>query len=340
MLWILVGSSDFASAQITDSIYRYAGIGGSTKISGKIVDMTPNGVTIESRGKSTTVPSQEIRKIIYSGQVSALDRVRERILSGNFEQGLQDLPAIDDKNNVYVTHEIAFLSAWCNANLAIGGKKDLNDAGTQVNSFLKKYKKSYHFYPLTELQGKLLQNLNLSDKAAAEFELLTQSDWPEYAFKGHYLLAQSLNAQGNHAQAVVTCDAALAVSDNSDIAQQYKQLCICLKAKSEAMAGKSDGVEAPLKELIKVESPDNQQLFAQAYNAWGVYHFKAERWKEAREKFLMTHLLMTSEADSHAEALYYLSQIWPKLENTDEANRTRALLKSRYRNSYWAQKLK
>lgn len=326
-------------AQSLDSIYRFSGGGGSTKTSGEVVDMTPAGVVVESRGKTTTIPSQEIRKIVYSGQSSQLDRTRARIMSGSFEQGLAELEKVDDKKNIYVAHEIAFLKSWCHANLAIDGRTPLKEGGTFVNSFLQKYKKSYHFYPMTELKGRLLQSLKLTDLAKAEFKQLAEAQWPEYSYKGRYLLAETLNSQGQHAQAVSECDAILSSADNSDVAQQYKRLATCAKAKSQALAGETAGIEEPIRQLVKVENPDNKQLFAAAYNAWGVYHFKAGRWKEAREKFLMTHLLMTSEADAHAEALFYLSNIWPKLENTDQANKSRELLKSRYRNSYWAQQL-
>lgn len=326
-------------AQSLDSIYRFSGGGGSTKTSGKVVDMSPAGVVIDSRGKKTTVPSQEIRKIVYSGQSSQLDRTRQRIMSGNFEQGLDELAKVDDKKNPFVAHEIAYLKSWCHANLAIDGNKPLKDGGTYVNAFLQKYKKSYHFYPMTELKGRLLQSLKLTDLAKAEFKQLADSEWPEYSYKGRYLLAETLNSQGQHTQAVAECDAILSGADNSDVAQQYKRLATCVKAKSQALAGETTGVEEPIRQLIKVENPDNKELFAAAYNAWGVYHFQSGRWKEAREKFLMTHLLMTSEADSHAEALFYLTKIWPKLENTDQANKTRELLKSRYRNSYWAQQV-
>ena len=295
---------------------------------------------IDSRGKKTTVPAQEIRKIVYAGQSTQLDRTRERIMSGSYVQGLEDLEKIDTKKNPFVIHEVAFLKSWCHANLAIDGDKPLDDAKRYVDAFLQKYKKSYHFYQITELNGSLLQGQKQPDLAAAQFKRLTQAQWPEYKYKGHYLLAEALNTQGKYAEATSQCDLILSAGDNTDVAQQYKQLATCAKAKSQALAGETAGIEEPIRELIKVENPDNKQLFAAAYNAWGVYHFKGGRLKEAREKFLMTHLLMTSEADAHAEALFYLSQIWPKLENTDQANKTRGILKSRYRNSYWAQQLK
>ncbi len=61
--------------------------------------------------------------------------------------------------------------------------------------------------------------------------------------------------------------------------------------------------------------------------------------KEAATAFLHTELLFAQEIEPQAEALYQLALIWPKLNQTDRASRAREGLKSRYRNSYWANKL-
>ena len=91
--------------------------------------------------------------------------------------------------------------------------------------------------------------------------------------------------------------------------------------------------------IIADENADNTRLFAYAYNALGQCHLQAKEFKPAALAFLHTELLFPSEADPHAEALYNLAMIWPKLEQTDRANRARAMLKSRYRNTIWAPKL-
>lgn len=324
-------------AQGGDTVYRATGGAGSTKISGKVIDMSPAGIVIESKGSPTTVPSSEVRNVIYSGQSSALARTAERINAGNYAQGLEEVGKIEDKGNPFVAHELAFLKAYAEGNLALQGSFGAREAGTSLNNFLTKYKKSYHFFPATELKGRLLYSLKFLDLAATEFKALTESDWPEYIVKGHYQLAQTAIAQNKYEEAIAHCDQIIASNNNDDVTQDYQLLAKCVKAKAQCLAGNPGSAEEDLKQIIKVENPDNQALFAAAYNALGVCYFKSNQLKEAREKFLMTHLLMYSESESHAEALYYLAQIWPQLDNTDEANKTRELLKSRYRNSYWAQ---
>ena len=91
--------------------------------------------------------------------------------------------------------------------------------------------------------------------------------------------------------------------------------------------------------IIKREDPMvAQQLFAHAYNALGTCHEQTENWEEAAIAYLHTELLFAQHPEPHAEALYRLSTIWTKLEESDRANKARKTLRDRYPNSYWAAK--
>ena len=91
--------------------------------------------------------------------------------------------------------------------------------------------------------------------------------------------------------------------------------------------------------LIKNEDPKQTELFANAYNILGLCHQQAGEDLQAVLAFLHTDLLFSNQAAAHAEALYYLSQLWPKLDKNDRALEARTTLKSLYRNSVWAGKL-
>ena len=330
-------SPSMTFAQGGDAVYRATGGAGSTKVSGKVVDMSPVAIFVESGGNRTSIPASEVRNVVYSGQSRLISRAAEKMKAGNFAEVIEDVRKVPNQGNPFVAHELAYLKAYAEGSLALQGSFGAREAGTSLNNFLAKYKKSYHFSPATELKGRLLYSLKFLDLAAADFKTLTESQWPEYVVKGQYNLAITALAQNNFDLAISQCDQIIASTDNDDITQKYKLLAKCLKAKTQCLSGNPGSAENDLKEIIKVENPDNQALFAAAYNALGVCYFKSNQLKEAREKFLMTHLLMYSESESHAEALFYLAQIWPKLDDTDEANKVRELLKSRYRNSYWAQ---
>lgn len=326
-------------AQSNDSIYRIQGLNGPSKISGKVTDMTPDAVVVEVRGKTENVPAHEIRKIVFSNQPASLDRTRDRVNAGNFAQAVEELEKADDRSNPFVRHEIDWLTALSQSELAFAGSVTPKDAGSTVNSFLNKYSNSYYFYPATELKGRLLQMLGRSDLAAAEFAKMIQSSFPDYANTGRYQMAQSRFLAGDYGQTIQQCDTIIASSAVSEKAAQFAKLAQCLKAKAMVLSGSSDGVQEQLEKMIANEKSENEALFAAVYNAWGVYHFQAGRMKEAREKFLFTHLLFSSQADAHAESLAYLSKIWASLNNVQESAAMRELLLTRYRNSTWARQV-
>ncbi len=54
--------------------------------------------------------------------------------------------------------------------------------------------------------------------------------------------------------------------------------------------------------------------------------------------YLRTDLLFFSDADAHAEALYQLSKLWPKIGEPARAADARSRLVAQYSGSAWANK--
>ena len=129
------------------------------------------------------------------------------------------------------------------------------------------------------------------------------------------------------------------LSGNDDQTRQFKLLAECQTAKLSALQGDVETAIASVEEIIENENAENTQLFAYAYNALGTCYLKSNQLKKACRAFLHTELLFSSESDAHAEALYNLAKIWPKLKESGRANRARETLTSRYRNTIWASKL-
>ena len=80
------------------------------------------------------------------------------------------------------------------------------------------------------------------------------------------------------------------------------------------------------------------ELLGRAYNALGAYHRSQQQTTDAVLAYLHVDLLFAANADAHAEALFYLSQLW-RLEGKpdrgfDAANR----LKTTYAASRWSKK--
>ena len=331
--------STLATAQ--DDVFVFRDNGRTTKISGKVTDFAPGMVMIDEGNKTTEIPETSIKKIEFGGEPSALGRARDRMDDGRYADCLEELGKIEEApSSPFIQHEIDYLNAYCNAQIALrGGDVTANVAGGAINSFVRNYAKSYKFYDATELLGRLLMAIGKPDLAEKEFAKLAQSADPQDQINGYFYQGQAMLLQDNIAGAKTSFSSIGTVDSVDDYAQQYKLVAQCQLARIKALEGDPEGGIADIEAIIKKESPDNKLVFAYAYNARGECYLKQGKTKDAAIAFLFTELLCSLQPEPHAEALFRLAQLWPELEELDRANRARSIIKTRYRNSYWATKL-
>lgn len=323
-----------------DAIYRIKSSGKVSKQPGKIKDITPLSVTFEGRSGTEEVPVWEIEKLAAGNEPSEVERARDRIEDGRFDEAVELLEKVKTGDNPITDAEVAFYRALASAKIAFsGGSVSATDAAGEMTKFLKANPKSHHSFPATELMGRLAMAAGKLQFASQKFEELTKSKWPEYVARGHFQNGEVLMRQEKFNLAVSSYDKAIGLEANDDMTRRFKLLSQCQKAKAEAMTGDSLEPIKRLELIIKQENPDDKELFAYAYNALGACYLKANDPVEAQEKFLFTHLLFDTETGPHAEAVYQLANIWSKQQRTDRASEARQILKTRYRNTWWASKL-
>ena len=327
--------------QSNDSVFMNAGVGGASVQRGQITETSKNGVTLQGRNGSEEVPSQNIKKITFAGEPNELDRARDRLESGRYDDCLAELAKISDEPPTEIIQtEIEFMKAYCQAQQSLkGGNVTAQQAGSAIRDFVQKYPNSHHFYPATELLGQLFVGVGKPELAEKEFAKLSQSQWPSMIIGGFFERGNALLLTGDLANAKKCFSDISNIDANDDESQQFKLVAQCQIAKIMALEGDSDAGRAIVEKIIKDENPDNALLFAYAYNTLGTCHLQSQQPKPAALAFLHTELLYGTESGPHAEALYNLAKLWPQLEETDRANRARQALKSRYRNTYWALQL-
>jgi tetratricopeptide (TPR) repeat protein len=320
-----------------DAVYKYKAGGGTSKVNGKISEVTPDGVTIGGK----QIPASEVKRVYYSKETSGLNRAREQMQDGRFSDAIEELEKIDAGDlQGPLKVEADFVRAYSTSQLSLrGGNVTAQVAGNGIRKFITTHSKSLHLYPAIDQYGKLLFSVGRPKLAAAEFAKLANCSWPEYRMQGLFQLGKSSIEAGDLPQATSAFDQILAIDSNDDLSRTYKLMAQCEKARLAGLAGNVEPAVATLNQLIDVENSDNKLLFAHLYNAKGAVQEKAGKLKEASRAYLLSHLLYSTVPEAHSEALYRLALIWPQLEETDRANEARETLKTRYRNSYWAGKL-
>ena len=328
-----------ASAQ-DDAVYRIKSNGKVSRQLGKIENIGKLNVTISGRTGSEKIPAWEIEKISAANEPAELDRARDRIESGNNAEAFDLLDQTDKGFNPITDAEIDWYRALATANTAFaGGNISSSDAASVVRKFLSDHKDTFHYVPATDLLGRLALASGELPFASKQFNILTKSTWPEYVAKGYFMVGEVGMRSKKYAEAAAAYDKILALSGNDDITQHYKKLAQVQKAKADAMTGDPNASIAALEKIIKLENPDDKELFAYAYNALGACYLKLKNSAEAEEKFLFTHLLFDTEATPHAEAVFELASIWSDEKRTDLASEARQIIASRYRNTWWPSQL-
>jgi len=327
--------------QSQDSVQLIRASGGGRALNGRIMEITPLAVRMQTAQETREIHPSQINRVSFQSQPLEIDRARNQMNSGRFDDALEELQKISDNiSREEIKQEIAFLIARCTAEISLrGGGISSQEAGRTVADFLRNYPNSYHFFPATELLGQLLFAVGRFDLAEAEFAKLKDSQWQEYIVRGLFHQSESLLQQNKPDQAAAALRQIVDDPNADDLTQNYKLLARARLALAQALQGKAtEGIQA-IEEIIKVENADNSILFAYAYNSLGSIYLQQNKIKEAMMAFLHTELLYPSESEPHAEALYQLALIWPKLDQNERANRARNTLKGRYRNSLWASRL-
>lgn len=328
-------------SQAQDTVYLNRGTGRSSRVTGKIIEFMPGFVVVQSGNKRNELAESTIRKIQFGAEPSQLSRARDRMEDGRYDDCLATLEKIEDApKSQLIQHEIDYLKAYSNAQIALrGGEVTAKSAGGGINTFVRTYGDSYKIYDAREVLGKLLLAVGKADLAELEFAKLAKSPAVEDQLSGLFNQGQTQLMLDKFEAAKASFETILAIDSNDEVTQQMQTVARCQLLRIQGMTGDTAAALAEIQAIVKKENSTNEQLFAHLYNAMGACHEKMGDNKKAAISFLKTQLLFKSQADAHAEALYRLSVLWPKLKDTERANSARTIIKTSYRNSYWATKL-
>ena len=103
-----------------DGVYQFKASGGSSKTSGKITEISPDGVTIAGK----LVPASKIDRVSFSREPSEINRARDQMETGRFSDAMESLSKMDvTKLTPQTKPEVDFIRAFSMAQNSLRPKR-------------------------------------------------------------------------------------------------------------------------------------------------------------------------------------------------------------------------
>jgi tetratricopeptide (TPR) repeat protein len=307
---------------------------------GKITKITPNEVVIEVRSKEQTYALLDVRKITFDGEPNGLDRARENMLAGQFNQALEELKKLAqaDLKTPSVQQDYEFYRWYGEGKLGLAGSGDKNAAIRGLMGLASKNRNTHHLFPLAEMLGELSLAVGQPDKAANFFSMLANSTDSETKARGLYQLARVDLALNKVDEAKGRLQQLSSASSTSPGLIRLKTLAEVGLAECKLLEGDPQGALNTLNALVQKNDSSDLELFAAIKNAQGACYQSLDQPKQALLRYLQTDLLFFTAPEAHAEALYHLTQLWTVVGEPARAAEARSRLTSLYASSTWANK--
>ena len=304
----------------------------SEQVRGRITQMSPLEVTVETAAGPKTVPVNQILRITYDAEPAALGTARSNVETSRFEDALTALDRIpaDSLRRPEIAQDVEFYRAYCRGKIALGGTGSPQDAGSAMVNFLAAAPNSYHYWDACRMVAELLIAVKNYDNAVEYFGKVADAPWPEYKVEGLQKSGWTYILAGKFAEAEKAFDQALAVPLSGD--DSPKLLATIGKARTLVEKGQTDEAIAMLRPIP--ERPDlteNSEVMGRLYGTLGAAYRKAGKLKDAVIAFLHVDLLYFSHTPSHIDALRNLAELWPQLQHPERAAEAVDVLKEQYK---------
>jgi len=215
---------------------------------------------------------------------------------------------------------------------------ELSQAADLLEAFRARHLTSYHYYPLHDWLGKVYTRQGEPAKAKAAFRVLATAPWKDFQWRAEVAQGQLLLSAADYAGALEHFQRVLAGNAETPGEKAQQQEALLAKATCLSAQGDDDEAETLLRGLIEDTPAEEAAVQATAHCALGDSMRAAGKPKDALLAYLYVDLLLPSEQQEHAKALYYIAQLFNQLGQPDRAGEAQSRLKATYPNSTWAKK--
>lgn len=313
-------------------------------LSGTILGTSPTDVEIEDEnGDLKRVPLDKIVEVQFSDEPAKLASARSFLMRGRSGDALGELESVLDSElegvPALVLAEMEFAKAAATGQMAVESGDGVSAADAVVTAFLAKHPRSHHFFEMQQLLGDLRAKARNFPAAMQAFDALSKGP-VAFKIRASSGKGQVLVDEGKFAEAVREYDAALAVSAGDEASLMRKREAALGKARALSRLGRHDDAIKLAKATIDEADPEDRSLLSRAYVVLGsLYRAMEGKDQDALIAYLTVDLVYNTVPDSHAEALYYLSELWGKAREEQRARQSGQILRDAYPQSGWAKKL-
>lgn len=336
-LLLCVGLIAPVSSAIAQSDQLFTSTGAT--VNGQVVATTPIQVTMEVQGNKRVVKVNQIRRLAFGGEPTAMNTGRARILAGKIESGYNELQRVDPasiKRDI-VRRDLQFYLAYCEGRLALSIGGDKAKATQSMLAFVRAAPQSQHFFEAAELLGDLAVSRQDYASAVRYYgSISSRAPFVDYKMRALISEARAFVQQGQFADAQAKFEEVLGIESGTAEARRQKRFAEIGVARCLAETASPEEALRRIEKIIADNDAADGELFGRAYNAQGDCYRKAGKKKEALMAYLHVDVLFYADPDVHAEALYRLVKLWSTLNNPDRANAAKGVLDGRYAGSVWS----
>ncbi len=219
--------------------------------------------------------------------------------------------------------------------MALAKQGDLKKSIHEIGAFLSGQRTSYHVPETIELHGDLYRAAGDVDLARKKYETLAKAPSAYYKARSALLVAQLLQEQGKHDEALAQFEGVLAAAGTNTLADGMKKEAVLGRAVSLAATDKVGEGITIIKQIIQQTPYDDTESLAQGYNALGDCLSAAGNKRGAREAYLHVDLLFHVAAAEHAKSLSRLTDLWKTMRQPTRAQDAQQRLSDEYPLSRW-----
>ncbi len=315
-------------------------LSGGASINGKIAERTKDKLVIEVRGTNQSIDTNLIGRVVFDGEPPLLTRAKDSVLTRQLDQAIEEFRKIDVSSlkTDEMKQDYNFYKGYLAALNALRGKGDAAAASKLLLEWAPKNRDSHSYYLALEKLGELEMVVGKPEQASKYFAVLASSPFIELKVKGNYLSGKALLESKQTAEARAKF-ASVVQAQVADLASlKFKKLASLAAIRCDAADGKTPQAIEALEKMVDEGDSTDAELYSELFNALGGILKGAGNNDEAILAYLKTDLLYANEPDAHAEALYYLSQLWPLIGENQRGTETKSRLAKLYPTTPWLKK--